>query len=213
VCKAVLEGAGAIVAGSLFDFENLIKGFIDLADKTVRGKRVGLLSNAGFESVIMADSLENGTRLDLAPLKEATRKRLTEALAPLGIDKLQDIKNPLDVTPVADDAVFCECARILLEDPGVDCAVVSPVPMTPAMQTLAPGEGHTENIFHAGSTSSRLIEIFRSTDKPFVVNVDAGAAYDPLAAHLEAAGIPVFRRSDEAVKFLRLYINARLKTS
>ncbi len=36
-----------------------------------------------------------------------------------------------------------------------------------------------------------------------VVNIDAGAPYDPMAAMLEAAGMPVFRRSDEAVKFLR----------
>jgi acyl-CoA synthetase (NDP forming) len=211
VCKAVLEGAGAIVADSLFDFENFIKGLTDLAGKTLRGRRVGLLSNAGFESVIMADGLKNGDRLELAAFTAATKKRLAAALTPLGIDKLQDIKNPLDVTPVADDAVFCECARALLDDPGVDCAVISLVPMTPAMQTLAPGEGHAESIFNVESTSSRLIEIFRSTDKPFVVNIDAGATYDPVSAHLEAAGVSVFRRSDEAVRFLRKYVNARLK--
>jgi acyl-CoA synthetase (NDP forming) len=211
VCKAVLLGAGAIVADTIFDFENFIKGLTDLAGKAVRGRRVGLLSNAGFESVIMADGLKNGDSLELAAFTAATKKRLAGALAPLGIDKLQDIKNPLDVTPVADDAVFCECARAILADPGVDCAVISPVPMTPAMQTLAPGEGHAENLFNAESASSRLIEIFRLTDKPFVVNIDAGAAYDPVAAHLEAAGIPVFRRSDEAVRFLRKYMNALLK--
>ena len=211
VCKAVLESAGAIVAESLFDFESFVKGLVDLADKSVRGRRVGLMSNAGFESVIMADSLGNGDRLELASFSAATKKRLAAILAPLGIDKLQDVKNPLDVTPVADDAAFCACAQAILEDPGVDAAVVSPVPMTPAMQTLAPGEGHAENIFHEGSTSSRLIRIARETDKPFVVNIDAGQAYDPLAAHLEAAGVPVFRRSDEAVKFLRAYVNARLK--
>ena len=211
VCKAVLEGAGAIVADSLFDFENFIKGLTDLAGKTLRGRRVGLLSNAGFESVIMADGLKNGDKLELAEFTSATKKRLAEALAPLGIDKLQDIKNPLDVTPVADDAVFCECARAILADPGVDCAVISPVPMTTAMQTLAPGEGHGESIFNVESTPSRLIEIFRSAGKPFVVNIDAGALYDPAAAHMEEAGIPVFRRSDEAVRFLRQYVNARLK--
>jgi len=213
VCKAVLEGAGAIVAESLFDFESFITGLVDLAEKSVRGRRVGLLSNAGFESVIMADSLKNGDRLDLAGFSASTKKRMAAILARLGIDKLQDVKNPLDITPVADDAAFCECAKALLDDPGVDCAVISPVPMTPALQTLAPGEGHAENIFNPESTPSRLIEIFCSTDKPFVVNIDAGPTYDPLAAHLEAAGVPVFRRSDEAVRLLRAYVNARLKLS
>jgi hypothetical protein len=32
-----------------------------------------------------------------------------------------------------------------------------------------------------------------------------------MAAHLEQACIPTFRRSDEAVKFLRKYIGAALK--
>jgi acyl-CoA synthetase (NDP forming) len=43
-------------------------------------------------------------------------------------------------------------------------------------------------------------------DKPFVVNIDSGELYTPLAAHLERAGIPVFRRADEAVRFLRAYV-------
>ncbi|MBP1770707.1 MAG: hypothetical protein H6P96_1325, partial [Candidatus Aminicenantes bacterium] len=40
-----------------------------------------------------------------------------------------------------------------------------------------------------------------------VVNIDAGALYDPLADHLERAGIPVFRRADEALRFLRMYVD------
>jgi hypothetical protein len=83
--------------------------------------------------------------------------------------------------------------------------------MTPAMQTLAPGPGTRENIHDPGSTPSRIIELFRATDKPLVVNIDAGADYDPMAGMLTAGGIPVFRRSDEAVKFLRRYVAARLR--
>jgi acyl-CoA synthetase (NDP forming) len=112
---------------------------------------------------------------------------------------------------MADDEVFVESARAMLEDPNVDCAVISPVPMTMAMQTLPPGDGYVESIYNPESTSSRLIELFRTTEKPFVVNIDAGADYDPMATHLEQAGIPAFRRSDEAVKFLRKYVGAGLK--
>jgi hypothetical protein len=82
--------------------------------------------------------------------------------------------------------------------------------MTPAMQTLAPGQGYTESILDPASTPSRLIDLFRETDKPVVVNVDAGAPYDPMVAQMEEAGLPVFRRSDDAVKFLRKYIHSRL---
>jgi len=211
VCRAILEQAEVLVAETLFEFENSIIGFTFLADKIIRGNRVGLISNAGFESVIMADSLKNDEELQLAQFSLKTQDKILEILRPLGIDQLQDIKNPLDVTPVADDVVFCECARAMLEDESVDCAVISPVPMTPAMQTLAPGKNHEEDIYKAGSTVMRLIDFFQKTDKPFVVNIDAGEIYDPMADLLCEAGVPTFRRVDEAVKFLRKYITHHLK--
>jgi acyl-CoA synthetase (NDP forming) len=206
VFRAVLEQAGAIVAGDIFEFESFMKGLSFLEGRKVRGRRVGLISNAGFECVVLADNLKNGAGLDLGPFTPETQERIVAILQPLGIDRLQDVHNPLDVTPVADDAVFVECARAILEDPDIDCAVVSNVPMTPAQNTLPPGEGHREDLARPGSFAMRLIELFRSTDKPVVVNIDAGELYTPLAEYLERAGIPVFRRADEAVRFLRTYV-------
>jgi acyl-CoA synthetase (NDP forming) len=203
VCRAVLEDAGVLVADTLADFDGYVAALHSLGGRFAAGNRAGLISNAGFESVAMSDSLSDGDRLELAVFSEATKKRLGELLAPAGIDKLQDIKNPMDTTPAADDEAFAECARAIMDDPGVDCGVISPVPMTQNMQTLAPGPGYAESIEAPGSTPARLIEIFRASRKPLVVNIDAGAPYDPMARMLEAAGVPVFRRADAAVKFLR----------
>ena len=211
VCRRILEQAGAIVAGDILEFESFVKGLVYLDGKTVRGDRVGLVTNAGFECVIMADSLENGGRLRLAEYEGRTAERIMEAMRPLGIDKLQDVHNPLDLTPVADDAVFCDCVEAVLDADNVDCAVVSPVPMTPAMRTLAAGEGHRESLVDPGSFAQRFIPVFRKTDKPVVVNIDAGTLYDPFADILEEAGIPVFRRSDEALRFLRRFVAAGLR--
>jgi len=210
VFKAVCEQAGAIVADDLFEFESLTKGLAWLEGREVRGRRVGLVSNAGFECVMMADNLKDGGGLDLAAFSPATRERILSCLQPLGIDRLADVHNPLDVTPVADDAAFVESARAFIEDPGVDCAVISNVPLTKALQTLPAGEGHAEDLTRPGGFADRTIALFRSTTKPIVVNIDSGALYDPLADHLERAGIPVFRRSDEALRFLRLYVNRLL---
>jgi acyl-CoA synthetase (NDP forming) len=207
VFKAVCEQAGAIVAGDLFEFESFMKGLAWLEGRAVWGRRVGLVSNAGFECVMMADNLKDGAGLDLAALAPETRERILASLKPLGIDRLLDVHNPLDVTPVADDAAFAACARALIDDPGVDCAVISNVPLTKALQTLPAGEGHAEDLARPGGFAAGVIEIFRSTKKPVVVNVDAGALYDPLADHLERSGIPVFRRADEAVRFLRMYVD------
>jgi acyl-CoA synthetase (NDP forming) len=211
VFRAVLEQAGAIVAGDIFEFENFLKGLSFLEGRKVRGRRVGIISNAGFECVVLADNLKNGADLELAPLTPATRKKIAAVLRPLGIDRLQDVHNPLDVTPVADDAVFVECARAILEDPDVDCAVVSNVPMTPAQNTLPPDVGHGEDLSRPGSFASRTIELFRATAKPLVVNIDAGELYTPLAEHIERAGVPVFRRADEAARFLRAYVGHMLR--
>ncbi len=58
ICRSVLEQAGAVVCGDIEEFENMVRGFESLADKRTGGSRVGLVSNAGFECVIMADSLK-----------------------------------------------------------------------------------------------------------------------------------------------------------
>ncbi len=210
VFRAVLEQAGAIVAADLFEFESFMKALVFLEGKRVRGRRAGLISNAGFECVVLADNLKDGTGLELAAFSPETQRRIITALHPLGIDRLQDVHNPLDVTPVADDAVFSECALAVLEDPGVDCGVVSNVPMTPAEQTLPAGDGYREDFMRPGSFARRIVEIFRATDKPFVACIDAGELYTPLAAFLESSGIPVFRRADEAVRFLRAYVGHKL---
>ena len=210
VFRSVLEQAGAIVAADLFEFESFMKALVFLKEKKVRGRRAGVMSNAGFECVVLADNLKDGSALELAPFAPETSEKIVSALRPLGIDRLQDIHNPLDVTPVADDAVFCQCARAILDDPGVDCAVISNVPMTPAEQTLPSGEGHREDFLRPESFARRIVEIFRATDKPFVVSIDAGELYTPLAVFLENSGIPVFRRSDEAVRFLREYVGRKL---
>ncbi|MGZ5496602.1 MAG: acetate--CoA ligase family protein, partial [Candidatus Aminicenantales bacterium] len=124
VFKALCEQAGAIVANDLFEFESFMKGLAWLEGRVVRGRRVGLVSNAGFECVMMADNLKDGTGLDLAAFAPETRERILASLRPLGIDRLLDVHNPLDVTPVADDAAFGESTRAFVEDPGVDCAVI-----------------------------------------------------------------------------------------
>ncbi len=210
IARSILEEMGVIVAETIFEFENYVKNLSFLADKVIRGNRIALISNAGFECVTMADNLKNDLEFELAPLTPKTEKRIAEIFKASGIHRLQDVHNPLDTTPVADDATFSGLFQALIDDKTVDCAIVSPVPMTPAMQTLVPGRFHEENLYHPQGIVMRLIDIFHKTDKPFVVNLDAGDIFKPMVDCLEQAGVPTFRRSDIAVKFLRKYINNRL---
>lgn len=213
VCRAVLESAGVFVADTLAEFEDALRVLPRLAAKTFAGRRAALVSNAGFECVIMADGLKGGDGLELARFSRPTVDGITGLFKPLGIDRIQDIRNPLDLTPVADDATFAGAIELVLADRGVDCAVVSPVPMTAALQTLAPGPDHGEDIFSPQSVGQRLVAILGRSAKPVVVNIDAGAPYDPLAKMLEEAGLAVFRRSDEALRFLSKLVHLRLRVS
>lgn len=208
VFRAVMSQAGAQVVDTLRDFEARLALLTSLEGRPVRGRRVGLMSNAGFECVVLADHL--GGSLRLASLGEDTRAAIAGALHRQGIDRLQDVHNPLDVTPVADDRTFGECATALLAEPGLDAAVIANVPMTGALETLPPGPDHTEDLSRPGAWAARMCRLFASTDKPVVFCVDAGERYTPLATHLAAAGLPVFRHADEAVSALAAYVEARL---
>lgn len=208
VAHSILRECGVIMAESLQEFENYIRNLCYLEKKSIKGNKVGLISNAGFESVIMCDSLKNEQKLELAQFSSQTLKKLSEILTPQGIERIQDVKNPLDVTPVADDFTFARCVELILEDSNVDCAVVSPVPMTPAMQTLEASSYHQEDLTQKGSIPLRLAEIFHKTNKPFLVNIDSGAIYDPMVNLLDKSGVPTFRHCDEAVKFLRQFVNS-----
>ncbi len=212
VSTDVLKEAGALLAHDIDAFQNMMQALTFLYGRKVKGRRAALISNAGFECVIMSDNLKNSSRLELTDFSSLTLERLSRILEPLGINRLQDIGNPLDTTPVADDDVFSRCVESILQDEHVDCAVVSPLPMTPSLNTLASSHNHEENIQEEGSIGGRLIELFHLTEKPWVVSLDGGRLYYPLARMLERAGVPVFMKSDQAVSFLRQYINQKLKS-
>jgi len=213
VCRAVLESAGVFLAETIGEFEDALRVLPRLAGQVFAGRRAALVSNAGFECVIMADGLKGGDGLELARLSPRTVSGIAGLFKPLGIDRLQDIRNPLDLTPVADDATFAGAIDLVLADRGVDCAVISPVPMTAALQTLAPAPEHGEDFRSPQSIGQRLIAILGRSAKPVVVNIDAGAPYDPLARMLEEAGLAVFRRSDDALRFLGKLVNLRLRSA
>lgn len=203
----LLRQAGVFMAEDIQEFHNMMQSLIFLDGRKACGRRAALISNAGFECVIMSDNLRNEAHLEPAEFSSVTGNSLMKILEPLGISRLQDIKNPLDTTPVADDDVFSRCVEVILKDKQVDCAVISPLPITPSLNTLSASQRHGEDIRRKRSIGRRLIDLYRRTEKPWVVSLDGGASYGPLAAMLEQAGIPVFSKCDQATAFLRKYIN------
>ena len=199
VCEELARAAGAVVAGSLDQFEDDVTTFTLLDGRLAAGESVAVLSNAGFEATAAADSLHGMT---LAALAEPTRARLA-ALLPPGI---VDVHNPVDATPVTPTEKYVAIARALAEDPEVQALVVAGVPATPFLDSLRRGEGHREDVEGENGLASLLAAFFRGTAKPVVFSVDSGALYDPLVTAMRRAGLPTFRRVDRATRALARFI-------
>jgi len=199
VTRELASAAGAVVAESLEDFDALVGLFCALAGRRPQGARLGALSNAGFECVAIADHLGPFT---LTSWSEPTRVRLGEILAAYRLEAVVSLRNPLDLTPIVGDEGFAAAAEAMLEDEGVDLGVVGCVPLTGALSTLAVGEGHDEDASREGAVAPRLASLFHRGGKPWVVIVDGGALYDPMADLLTRAGVPVFRSADRALRLL-----------
>jgi acyl-CoA synthetase (NDP forming) len=210
VCENALAQAGAFVAADFSAFSDFLRITLPLSGKRVGGNRVAALSNAGFETVGMADSIRsNGTELVLPAFTGRTEEHLAKILFDNGLDNLVDVRNPLDITPMADDTTYADLLAEVLADPGIDAAIVGIVPLTPALQTLPPGQGHGESIHDPASIAQRLPRVAAASDKPVVAVVDAGALFDPFAEALRNGGLPVFRSADRAVRALCKWIDLR----
>ena len=206
VMRALCAQAGVVAAESLDDFEDLVVLFSGLGRRAVSGWRLAAVSNAGFECVAIADSLG---RFTLPPFGEEAARSLQAIFVRSRIEKVVDIHNPIDLTPMTGDEAYADTVRALLDDDQYDAVVVGVVPLTAALNTLPPGAGHRENVARADGIVARLAALKRDAGKPWVVVVDAGALYDPMARALEAAGIPTFRTADRALRLLNVYCAER----
>jgi acyl-CoA synthetase (NDP forming) len=199
VAHACLTTAGVTVAESLDEFEDLIKTFTLLHDRPSGGRRVGILSNAGFECSTATDALAD---LQLATFDADTRAALDAALP-----SYAHRDNPIDATPIAGTEGWTRAAAAVLDCPGVDCAILSAVPVTPALENLPrdPQGRHGEDLESPGSQPRLMLDLWRRDRKPWVAVIDSGPLYDPMALMLERGGVPVFRKIDRAVRALAAF--------
>jgi len=201
VCQAAAAQAGALVADTFREFEQMLELCTALHDKKVTGVRIGVVSNAGFECVGMADAIRGQRyRVEMANLSEESRERLLAVLAKGGLGRLVNARNPLDITPMAPEEVYEGAVRVLLDSNEVDAVVVGVVPLTAALKT-AP-----EELADPASLAQRLPRLFVEADKPMIVVVDSGPRYDPLVRALRLAGIPVFPSADQAIRSFGRYL-------
>jgi len=206
---ALARSAGVLVAGSLDEFDDLVRAATLLRGREIRGRRLGAMSNAGFECVAIGD---NAGSLEVVPFEGRTATRLGELLAQAGAGAVVDVHNPLDVTPMAGDAAFAALADAVIASSTVDVGVIGIVPLTAELATLAPGSGHAEDLGAPDAVAARLVDLWHRTTKAWIAIVDGGPLYDPFVAGLEAGGIPVFRTADRGMRALDAVVRLRLAT-
>jgi len=199
ILSRLLEQAGVVVADTLSEMEDCVRLFTMLGKRPAAGPRVGILSEAGFECSIAADRLGG---LELAAFAPATVERLADAL-PTGFI---DVHNPVDATPAISTADYGRAVAAVIDDPGVDCVLVSSVAATPSLNNLAASPDHGEDIEREDSYPRIMIRLFATTGKPVVFSINEGRIYDPAAKMMEEAGLPVFRKIDRATRALGRFV-------
>ncbi|MEZ4651192.1 MAG: acetate--CoA ligase family protein [Candidatus Eisenbacteria bacterium] len=121
VLRQIATQAGIVLAKNLANFADLVQLFVHLGGKTVTGLRLGAISNAGFECVAMADAVR---RAELATFSAETTATLAAALDDARLGSIVDVHNPLDLTPISNDAIYDRAVSAVLADDGVDLGVV-----------------------------------------------------------------------------------------
>jgi acetyl coenzyme A synthetase (ADP forming)-like protein len=117
---ALLEQCGVIRVNTVEELFDLTLAFSK--NPLPRGNRLGILTNAGGPAIMATDTaIANG--LALANFSERTRREIRRLLPPEA-----SVQNPVDMTPQSDRSKYEACARILLEDEGIDNLLVVFVP-------------------------------------------------------------------------------------
>jgi len=210
VTRELARAAGVVVADTPAAFDDLIRVFAMLDGRAAHGRRLGAVSNAGSECVTIADHLGP---LELPAFGADTEARLGTILGPAGVASVVDLHNPLDLTPIADAAVYEAVARTVIQATETDIGLVGVVPVADTIETLPAGAGHPEDAARPDALAARLARLWGETAKPWVAVVDAGPLYAPFVDLLDAAGIPTLSTADAAMRALAAFCDATCDAS
>ncbi len=201
ICEAGATSAGAMVAETFAEFEQLLELSAALHTKTVGGTRLGVITNAGCEAVGIADRVRGAKyEVQLSPLSDAAREAVEAVLHEQKIADIVNARNPLDLTPMAGEAVYEGVARAMLASPEIDALIISAVPLAPKLVSTA------EEIAGGDSVADVLHRLVTTSRKPIIAVIDAGPMYESLVQKIRAYHVPVFRSADQAVRSLGRYL-------
>ncbi|WP_419174719.1 acetate--CoA ligase family protein [Desulfosediminicola sp.] len=211
VCESCVRQAGAIVARSFTEFQDLFLLAETLGPKKIMGNRLAAVSGAGFEAVGMADSIQSDDfQMELASFSLQTQARLGALLKENRLDGLVTVKNPMDINPSANDGVHASIVEVLSQDGAVDAIVVGLDPLSPAVHSIMNSDVPAFELGADKGIVQLVAEVVKKSEVPIIGVVDGGRLYDPMRDALLERGVPVFPVCDRAVASVSLYIESRL---
>ena len=199
VQKRLLHKAGAILTESFNQFNAVLKWMAAYPDLRTLGK-VAIVTNAGYETVGSVDTLGDNDTERLYRLSEEDRAALSQILERHGMQGLVAASNPLDLTPMADEAVYFDCVEAMIEF-GAGVVMLGLVPLSEQLDT--------QQLTQAEAFADRLGSLAKATGRPVGIVIDAGVPYQRYKAVFERRGFPVFDGMDMGVLGINVLKNSR----
>jgi acyl-CoA synthetase (NDP forming) len=199
VQKRLLHKAGAILTESFNQFNAVLKWMAAYPDLRKLGK-LAIVTNAGYETVGSVDILGDNDTDRLYPLTEEDRAVLSGVLERHGMQGLVAAANPLDLTPMADEALYFDCVEAMLGF-GAGVVMLGLVPLSEQLDT--------QQLNQAEAFAARLKSLAQSTGRLIGIVIDAGVPYQRYKAVFERQGFPVFDGMDMGVLGINVLKNSR----
>ena len=199
VQKRLLHKAGAVLTETFNQFNAVLKWMSAYPGMQTLGK-LAIVTNAGYETVGSVDTLGDLNTEFLCTLGDRDRAALFRVLERHDMQGLVAAANPLDLTPMADEAVYVDSVEAMIGF-GARVIVLGLVPLSEQLDT--------EQLSQAGRFAARLREIARSSDCLIGIVIDAGLPYQSYKAVFEREEFPVFDSMDMAVLGINVLKSSR----
>jgi acetyl coenzyme A synthetase (ADP forming)-like protein len=178
---ALFKQKGVIRASSLFELIDIAKAFV--RQPLPKGRRVGVMTNAGGAGVLATDAAAD-RGLVMPSLAQETINTLKGFLPDVAT-----LVNPVDIIASADRECYRKTTEAMASDPNIDALIVNCV--VPTFLGMKPSE-HAEGVVEAYKNK------VQDTGKPILCCWMAGDLADPGRKILEDANIPSYSSPEKA---------------
>ena len=180
IYSALFKQKGVVRANSLHELIDIAKAFTK--QPLPRGRRVGIITNAGGAGVLTTDACSDN-RLTTHSLSNETLTTLKSFLPDVA-----SLNNPIDIIASANKECYRKTTEAVIADRNLDALIVNCV--VPTFLDMKPSE-HAEGVAEA-------YEKVKQQGKPIVCCWMAGELAEQGRKVLEEIGIPSYSSPEEA---------------